>query len=566
MSFRSRVTNLSIPRKILVSFVAVLALLGGLAATTLERFGAFNATVQNLTADSLLGIVSLDAMHSSFVAFRDIVSRELLQADDPATRRDDQARLATLLRSYDTADAEYRPTVREATEQTLYNAINAAKDDYLACARQLQQLLDQHKGPDAIAYFLGKMEPAGDRLDAALLADQELNVAEALGLGETANASYVSGRATVIGFVIAAALLSVLAGLFLVNAIATPIKAMAVAMGRLARHELATEIPARGRADEVGRMAQAVQVFKDGMIAADKVAGEQAADRAQKQRRTERLEGAVASFEVTVHELVGLLASAATELEATARAMSGTADSTRQQASAVAAAAEQAGAGVQTTASAAEQLTASIGEISRQVAQSAAMTARAVADAQRTDAIVATLADGADKIGDVVGLITSIAGQTNLLALNATIEAARAGDAGKGFAVVASEVKNLANQTGRATEEIGTQITQIQAATKEAVAAIRGIATRIEEVSAISTTIAAAVEQQGAATAEIARNVHQTASAAQDVSSNIGGVGRAANDTGAAASQVLSAAGSMSQQAERLSSEVRKFVADVRAA
>jgi methyl-accepting chemotaxis protein len=179
---------------------------------------------------------------------------------------------------------------------------------------------------------------------------------------------------------------------------------------------------------------------------------------------------------------------------------------------------------------------------------------------------VRALAEGADKIGHVMGLISNIAGQTNLLALNATIEAARAGDAGKGFAVVASEVKSLATQTARATDEIGAQISQIQAATKEAVEAIRGITTTIEEVSTIATNIAAAVEEQGAATAEIARNVHQTAKAAQDVTVNITGVSRASTETGEAAGQVLSAAGDLSQQAEHLSAEVFSFLANVRAA
>ena len=341
---------------------------------------------------------------------------------------------------------------------------------------------------------------------------------------------------------------------------------MTEAMRQLAARNMTAEIPARDRTDEIGRMAGAVQVFKDGMIAADRLSAEQATERAAKEQRAARLEHAVATFEVTARDMVGLLSSGSTELEATARAMTNSVDRTNEQASAVATAAEQAGAGAQTVAVATEELTSSINEISRQVAQSAKMAALAVKDAQRTNTIVSALAEGADKIGNVVGLITDIAGQTNLLALNATIEAARAGEAGKGFAVVASEVKSLASQTGRATEEIGAQITQIQVATRAAVEAIRGIAASIEEVSSIATSIASAVEQQGAATAEIARNVQQTAAAALEVTTNIGGVGQSANDSSAAASQVLSAAGDLSKQAERLSSEVNTFVAGVRAA
>lgn len=215
---------------------------------------------------------------------------------------------------------------------------------------------------------------------------------------------------------------------------------------------------------------------------------------------------------------------------------------------------------------AAEELTASIREISRQVAQSSRITGKAVEDAGRTNGIVGALAGSAQRVGDVVELITSIAAQTNLLALNATIEAARAGDAGKGFAVVASEVKGLAQQTARATEAIGTQIGQIQAATREAVKAIQDISKVIQEVSVIAAMIASAVEQQGAASTEIARNVQQTSQAAQEVTLNITGVSTASNDIGAAATQVLRAASDLSRQAERLSSEVGSFVAAVRAA
>jgi hypothetical protein len=286
----------------------------------------------------------------------------------------------------------------------------------------------------------------------------------------------------------------------------------------------------------------------------------------EKQQRSRKLDILLRDFEGKTAGLVGIVASAASELEATARAMAATTGETTAQAASVTAAVEAASVNVQTVASAAEELSASIGEIARQVAQSSEIADRAVQDAQRTDSIVKTLADGAQKIGDVVDLISTIAAQTNLLALNATIEAARAGDAGKGFAVVASEVKSLANQTAKATEDISQQIAQIQLATKEAVSAIEAISQTIGEVSHIATSIAAAVEEQGAATQEIARNVHEAAAGTQQVSLNIAGVNRGANETGDAATQVLSAAGELSKRSEQLSTDVRHFMSEVKAA
>ena len=401
---------------------------------------------------------------------------------------------------------------------------------------------------------------------AGLENDLKFNVTEGQKAGEASAAIYNVTRTIVIAFAAVAILLGGLLAYVIIANVSDPIRRMTETMTRLANHDLQAVVEGQDRHDELGAMAKAVQVFKENIQTADRLSAEQDAEHAAKEKHSAHLNRILEGFQVTASDMVGLLSSGSTELEATARAMSGSVDNTNQQANAVAVAAEEAGAGVQTTAAAAEELTASIQEISRQVAQSAKMAARAVGDAQRTNGIVAALAEGAEKIGNVVGLITTIAGQTNLLALNATIEAARAGDAGKGFAVVASEVKNLASQTGRATEEIGAQITQIQAATAEAVAAIRSISSSIEEVSAIATTIAAAVEEQGAATAEIARNVQQTATATQSVTTNIGGVGQAANDSSAAATQVLSAAGDLSRQAERLSAEVTTFVSNVRAA
>jgi ABC-type transporter Mla subunit MlaD len=286
----------------------------------------------------------------------------------------------------------------------------------------------------------------------------------------------------------------------------------------------------------------------------------------EREQRGRRVDALLKAFEGKAGALVGVVAAAATELRATAETLSDTTDKTTQQVSSVAAAVEQASVNVQTVAAAAEELSSSIAEITRQVAQSSTIAGKAVDDARRTDAIVKTLANGAQKIGDVVGLISSIAGQTNLLALNATIEAARAGDAGKGFSVVASEVKNLAAQTAKATGEISKQVVEIQTATGEAVKAIGSIAETIEELSRIASTIAGAVEEQGSATQEIARNIQEAASGTQHVSANVVGVSQGAKETGAAATQVLAAAGELSSQAEQLHGDVRAFITAVKAA
>lgn len=271
------------------------------------------------------------------------------------------------------------------------------------------------------------------------------------------------------------------------------------------------------------------------------------------------------NFEVNVKGVVDAVASAATEMTASSQSLSATAEETTRQSTAVAAASEQANANVQTVASAAEELSASVSEISRQVSKSVSIATSAVEAARKTDSTVQGLANAARKIGDVAKLISDIAGQTNLLALNATIEAARAGEAGKGFAVVASEVKNLANQTARATDEITAQISAIQSATDEAVDAIRAIAGTIDEMSQISASISTAVGEQGSATQEIARNIQEAANGSAAVSSNVAGLSRSASETGSSAGQVLEASSELSQQAERLRKEVDQFLTMVRA-
>ncbi len=349
--------------------------------------------------------------------------------------------------------------------------------------------------------------------------------------------------------------------------IATPIQGMTAAMGKLAGGDTLTVVPGVGRADEIGEMAGAVQVFKDNMIEADCLRAEQAQSeaRAAAQRKAD-MHSLANQFENAVGEIIETLSSSSTELEAAANTLTKTAESTQELSTVVSAASEEASANVQSVASASEEMSSSVNEIGRQVQEAARIAGAAVEQAQKTNDHVTALSQAAARIGDVVELINTIAGQTNLLALNATIEAARAGEAGRGFAVVASEVKALAEQTAKATGEISHQIAGIQSATQDSVIAIKEISGTIDRISEISSTIASAVEEQGAATQEISRNVTQAAQGTQQVASSIADVQRGASETGAASSQVLVSAQTLSNDSARLKTEVDQFLATVRAA
>ncbi len=357
-------------------------------------------------------------------------------------------------------------------------------------------------------------------------------------------------------------------GIFIGRSVSKPLSAMRAAMIELANGNFAVVLPGLGRPDEIGEIAQAVETFK---INAERKAREEADEKirqgklAAERRRADMIRMAD-DFEGAIGEIVETVSSAATELEASATSLTTTASRSTELATLVEAASEEAATNVQSVASAAEELTASVNEISRQVQASARLAGEAVSQAGQTNDRVGELSKAAARIGDVVELINAIAGQTNLLALNATIEAARAGEAGRGFAVVASEVKALAEQTAKATGDIGQQISSIQVATNDSVGAIRTIGGTIERLSEISSTIAAAVEEQGAATGEISRNVQNAAAGTTQVSANISSVRQGATETGSASSQVLSAAQSLSSDSNRLKIEVSKFLDTVRAA
>jgi len=297
----------------------------------------------------------------------------------------------------------------------------------------------------------------------------------------------------------------------------------------------------------------AISVYQEAMLA-------------DRQKQQDKLTAAIQEFDGQMKIALETVGGSATKLQDSANMLASNAEESSRQSTAVAAASEQASTNVQTVASATEELSSSVLEIGRQVAESTKIAGKAVEQANHSSATIQSLAAAAQRIGDVVELINTIAGQTNLLALNATIEAARAGEAGRGFAVVASEVKALAEQTAKATGEIGQQILAIQAATKESVESIQEIGATIASVNEITTAVAAAVEEQGSATAEIARNVQEAARGTQDVSSNIGGVSQAAGETGQTATQLLEAANQLSQQSETLRSQVEGFFATIRAA
>ncbi|TPG44314.1 HAMP domain-containing protein [Roseomonas nepalensis] len=557
--------KLRIRAKLLLAFTAMFILItamGGFAALQLRDV---NNGAAELRDNWLPATAALGRMTEAMTRGRQVQAATFL-----ATRPEDQARYARTRAnnqdSIETAWRAYAATVVLPEERRLADAIVEARQRYEALS---ERALALHRGGDtaaATAVYLGDERDAFEKVRQALHTVLTFNIDGGKAEGDAARVTYERALWLMLALTLVSGALAAGAALWLARDVGASVVRLSGSMLRLAKRDYTFELPEAARDDEVGDMARALNDCRNGLREADAAAAAVQAEQAEKAARAGRVDALVRGFEAEAGEVLRTVAAAATELDATAGEMASTARDGVERATSVAAASEEASANVQTVAASSEELAASIAEVSRQVTSSAEVARRAVEDVRTTDKAVQGLSAAARSIGDVVRLISDIAGQTNLLALNATIEAARAGEAGRGFAVVASEVKALAAQTGKATEEIAAQIASMQGQTEQAVGAIGGIVRTIEEMNSITTQVAAAAEEQTAATREIGRAVAEAASGTQDVARHTAGVTEGAERTGAAAAQVRAASGELSQQSEVLRSKVNTFLAGIRAA
>jgi len=558
----------SIRSKIISVVAFLLVAMTGMGLLAVKNMRAIHANTVDITTNWMPSIRVLGDLRAGVITYRTVL-REHMLAETLEEKEASEKTLAAVVENNNKIRALYEPMIASPEERTLYGEWSKTWDAFKHGAQEVMALSRKAVGKtpteahDLNAKTVNKI---GIEADNILKKDIDLNNTGADKAAQDAADSYASAFMILAAILGAVVIIGVGVSFYVVRDVSTGIASIVNPMQALGKGDLSADVPHRGETTEIGAMADTLQVFKEALIA-KKAADEAAAlDAEAKIERGRRVDSITRNFESMIGEIVQTVSSASTQLEASAGTLSSNAARSQELTTLVAAASEEASTNVQSVASATEELSSSVNEISRQVQESARMASEAVGQARVTNDRVSELSKSAARIGDVVELINTIAGQTNLLALNATIEAARAGEAGRGFAVVASEVKALAEQTAKATGEIGQQITGIQAATQDSVTAIREISGTIEKLSEISSTIAAAVEEQGAATQEISRNVQQAAQGTQQVSSNITDVQRGASETGSASSQVLSAAQSLSGDSNRLKLEVGKFLDSVRAA
>jgi len=560
--------SISIRAKIISVVAFLLVAMTGMGLLAVAKMRSMNANTVDITTNWMPSVRVLGELRASVIAYRNVVRQHML-SETLDEKLANEKTAATVIEGLAKIRSSYETMITSPEERALYSQWAKLWDDYKKGAEEVMALSRKeagkvpHEAQELNTKTVNKISLAADEV---LTKDIELNTRGGDQAAQDAADSY-SFAFMLVSIILGSAIVSGLGvGFYLVHDVSSGINSITLPMQALGEGDLSAEVPHRGEKTEIGAMADVLQIFKEALIAKKAADEAAAADAEAKIERGRRVDNITREFETMIGEIVQTVSSASTQLEASASTLTSTADRSQRLATTVAGASEEASTNVQSVASATEEMASSVGEISRQVQESARMAGDAVGQARATTERVSELSKAASRIGDVVELINTIAGQTNLLALNATIEAARAGEAGRGFAVVASEVKALAEQTAKATGEIGMQIAGIQAATNDSVGAIKEISSTIERLSEISSAIAAAVEEQGAATQEIARNVQQAAHGTQQVSSNIADVQRGATETGTASSQVLSAAQMLSNDSSRLRTEVTKFLTNVRAA
>jgi methyl-accepting chemotaxis protein len=561
-------STLSIRIKIAAVISFMLVVMSGLGVLSVRSMGAINDHTVAIATSWLPSVRVLGDLRADINLVR-IGLRAHVMAETAEEKAAVDKRLSGVFDNIAKDRKAYEQLITSPQERALYEEWSRAWDKYMKGVQEVFDLSRKSIGRiphEANELLNNSVAVIARESDEMLKKDIDLNNAGADAATKDAAESYSLAFMTVAGIIMAAIVSGIAVGFYLVRDVSNGIASIVRPMQALGDGNLDAEVPHRGERTEIGAMADTLQVFKQALIAKKAADDAAARDAEAKIERGRKVDHITREFEAAIGNIVETVSSASTQLENSADTLTSTASRAQELSTAVAAASEEASTNVQSVASATEELSSSIREISRQVQDSARMASEAVDQARATNDRVGELSRAASRIGDVVELINTIAGQTNLLALNATIEAARAGEAGRGFAVVASEVKALAEQTAKATGEIGQQVTGIQSATQQSVGAIKDISQTIEKLSEISSAIAAAVEEQGAATQEISRNVQQAARGTQEVSSNIADVQRGATETGSASSQVLSAAQTLSTDSDRLRREVSQFLGSVRAA
>jgi methyl-accepting chemotaxis protein len=559
----SRIIDISIRVRTLFAFGMVLLVTVGLGSFALIQIAAVEKAAGDLGGKAMPALLQSGEILRSVINFRREEANRLLSVTEEDARyreglMENYAKKATDARK------NYQPhTTEESTEIAEFDSV------WPQFLKSTLTIVDTLKAKDAGAahkYYVSENRTQFDILNLLLAKVVNLNQREGEQSYALVNAATARARLGVIIALIVATCIALTSGVVTVLSTASPIRRLTVAMAQLSGHDLQTAIPDADRRDEIGAMARAVEIFKSGLLEADRLNAAQKVEEAEKTRRVGIIDALVSDFDARSSNDLASFEAAATQLDSTARGMSTLANESTHQINVAATAVAQTTANVQSVASSAEDMATRIQNISSQVGNAKKIADRASEDVQRTSATVVGLTQATQKIGEIVTLIQAIAAQTNLLALNATIESARAGEIGKGFAVVAAEVKGLANQTARATDEIATQIAAVQKVSGETSSAIQAIGATIEELNVISTTIASAMEQQGASTFEISRNVKQAASGTQEMAVTMVQVTNAANESGAASSQVLQAALDLSDRSKSLQSQVATFLRAVRAA